>query len=324
MRRLRSEAGQAAALSAVFMTVLLGSCAAVLDVGAWFREDRDTQRIADAAALAGAQALPESTGDAHALALEYANKNGGGLDPADITFSDTVLPNDTIRTELERPAPGFFARLFGMTSITVGSHAKARAGVPTSARWVAPITVSIEHPMVSCRGRGQPCFDEATQIDLINLHRPGRGRDDDDDASGGDAAGAFGLLNLDRSDSGAPGAETLAGWMQRGFSGWMDLGRYLSAPSTLFNSSHMAEAISERIRVGEEVLFPIYNPPIRRGGSNAEYDIIGWIGFTITSFDNRGSEGWVRGSFTRVVWEGIPSTSASTPDFGVRSITLID
>ncbi len=49
---IRSEAGQAAALTAVFMTVLLGSCAAVLDVGSWFRADRDTQRIADAAALA--------------------------------------------------------------------------------------------------------------------------------------------------------------------------------------------------------------------------------------------------------------------------------
>jgi Putative Flp pilus-assembly TadE/G-like len=312
--RLRSEAGQAAALTAVFMTVLLGSCAAVLDVGSWFREDRDTQRIADAAALAGAQALPESTGDAQALALEYADKNGGGITAGDITFSSTVLPNDTIRTELERPAPGFFARLFGMDSITVGSHAKARAGVPTSARWVAPITVSIEHPMVSCRGRGLPCFDEATQIDLIHLHGP----------HSGDAAGAFGLLNLDRSESGAPGTETLAGWMMRGFSGWMDIGEYRSAPSALFNSSAMAEAITERIRVGEEVLFPIYNPPIRRGGSNAEYDIIGWIGFTITSFDNRGSSGWVRGSFTRVVWEGIPSTTPSTPDFGVRSVTLID
>jgi hypothetical protein len=177
--------------------------------------------------------------------------------------------------------------------------------------------------MVSCRGRGVPCFDEATQIDLEHLHRPGRGRDDDDE-SGGDAAGAFGLLNLDRSESGAPGAETLAGWMMQGFSGWMDVGAYRSAPSALFNSNAMAEAITERIRVGEEVLFPIYEPPIRRGGENAEYNIIGWIGFTITSFDNRGSEGWVRGSFTRVVWEGIPSTTPSTPDFGVRSVTLID
>jgi hypothetical protein len=321
--RLRSEAGQAAALTAVFMTVLLGSCAAVLDVGSWFREDRDTQRIADAAALAGAQALPESTAEAHALALEYAGKNGGGLQPADITFSMTHLPNDTIGTKVERPAPGFFAQLFGMDSITVGSVAKARAGVPSSARWVAPITVNIEHPMVSCRGRGVPCFDEDTQIDLENLHRPGRGRDDDDD-SGGDAAGAFGLLNLHRGDSGSPGADTLADWMLRGFDGWMDLGRYFSAPSALFNSSQMTDAILERIRVGDEVLFPVYEPPIRRGGSNAEYDIVGWIGFRITSFDNRGSEGWVRGQFTRVVWEGILPTTPTTPDLGVRTISLVD
>ena len=65
---MRREHGQAAALTVLFLTVLLASAAAVIDVGSWFREDRDTQRVADAAALAGAQALPESQGTARSLA----------------------------------------------------------------------------------------------------------------------------------------------------------------------------------------------------------------------------------------------------------------
>jgi putative Flp pilus-assembly TadE/G-like protein len=313
--RLRSEAGQAAALTAVFMTVLLGSCAAVLDVGSWFREDRDTQRIADAAALAGAQALPESPGEAQALALEYADKNGGGLNANDIEFSRTFMDNDTIRTKVERQAPGFFARLFDIDSVTVGSKAKARAGVPAAAKWVAPIVVNERHPKLVCG-----CFgdENPTQIDLENLHRPGSG----------DAAGAFALLNLNRSDSGAPGAGSLASWMQEGFPGLMDPGVYRSAPSTLFNSSEMFDALEDR--TDKIVLFPVCRASgadtcaIRRGGQNAEYTIIGWVAFHITSFDNRGSSGWIKGYFTGAVWEGALSPTSSTPDFGVRVIALID
>ena len=78
MNRLRSERGQAAVLSVVFLAALLGAVAMVLDVGSWFREQRATQSAADAAALAGAQALPESTGTSSALATQYLAKNGGG------------------------------------------------------------------------------------------------------------------------------------------------------------------------------------------------------------------------------------------------------
>jgi hypothetical protein len=313
--RLRSEAGQAAALTAVFMTVLLGSCAAVLDVGAWFREDRDTQRIADAAALAGAQALPESTADAEALALEYADKNGGGMTGGDVTFSTTVLANDTISTELERPAPGFFAKLFSIDSVTVGSKAKARAGVPAAAKWVAPIVVNEKHPKLVCG-----CFGdhEPTQIDLVKQHQPGDG----------DGAGAFALLNLDRNESGAPGSEALAGWMTKGYSGFMSPGEYRSAPSTLFNSSQMFEALTDR--TDTVVLFPVCRAngtgdscKIVRGGQNAEYEIIGWVAYHITSFDNRGGSGWIKGYFTQAIWEGVLEETSSTPDFGVRTISLI-
>jgi Putative Flp pilus-assembly TadE/G-like len=312
---VRREDGQALVLTVLFIVVLLGSCAAVLDVGVWFREDRDTQRIADAAALAGAQALPFNTGDAQALALEYAGKNGGGLMPEKITFSRTVEDNDTISTELERPAPVFFAQLLGIDSVTVGSKASARAGVPGAAKWVAPIVVNEKHEKLVCG-----CFgdEHVTRILLEDQHRPGSG----------DAAGAFALLNLRRSEDGAPGAGSLASWMVDGFDELMEPGTYRSAPSTLFNSSEMTDALTERTET--VVLFPVCKAvadggscQIRRGGQNAEYQIIGWVAFHITAFDNRGSSGWVEGYFTEAVWEGVLPSTPTTPDFGVRTISLI-
>jgi hypothetical protein len=307
---MRREHGQAAALTVLFMTVLLLSAAAVIDVGSWFREDRDTQRIADAAALAGAHALPADHATAESLAIEYGGKNGGGISAANVSFSTTVVPGDTIEVTLERPAPGFFSKVIGVDSVTVGSGAKARAGTPNAARYAAPITVNEEHPMLNdCSG---PCFGQPTSIELAHLHRPGTGN----------AAGAFALLNLDQSLVGNIGVTTVAGWMQDGYDAYMPLGIYQSVPSVNFNSSHMGEALEARL--GDEVLFPIYREPILGGGVTARYDIIGWVGFLITGYDNSGAQGEVRGSFTQVIWAGILTNSGGSPDFGVRSIALID
>ena len=58
MKNLRSESGQVMVLTALFMVVMVGMTAFVVDVGSWFRAQRATQSTVDAAALAGAQALP--------------------------------------------------------------------------------------------------------------------------------------------------------------------------------------------------------------------------------------------------------------------------
>jgi uncharacterized membrane protein len=58
------------------LTVLLGIAALAIDVSSWYQTKRHDQAVADAAALAGAQALPDDPAQATTLALGYANKNG--------------------------------------------------------------------------------------------------------------------------------------------------------------------------------------------------------------------------------------------------------
>ena len=125
-RNLSNDRGQATVLTVIFLVALLGAVALVLDVGSWFREQRATQSAADAAALAAAQALPASTGEASALADSYLAKNGGGT--ASVTFSSGPVANDTVSVEVERDALGVFAKLFGIESVTVHGTASARAG----------------------------------------------------------------------------------------------------------------------------------------------------------------------------------------------------
>jgi hypothetical protein len=302
---MRREHGQAAALTVLFLTVLLASAAAVIDVGSWFREDRDTQRVADAAALAGAQALPESQGTARALAIEFGGKNGGGVLSANVSFSTTVLAGDTINVNVERPANSFFAKIVGIDSVEVGSTAKARAGVPSEARWAAPIVVDEKHPLLHCNPM-LSCFgpNHPTQLDLKKT-----------------GPGAFRLVNLDGSKGGTSPA-TLGDWMMRGYEGYMPLGWYYSDPGAKFNSSHMQAALTARL--GDELLFPIYRS-VKGNGSNLQYEIVGWVGFVMTSYDARGSSGTLDGHFTRVIWEGLLSTTSSAAtDFGVRTVALID
>jgi hypothetical protein len=302
---MRREHGQAAALTVLFLTVLLLSAAAVIDVGAWMREDRDTQRAADAAALAGAQMLPENQGAAQALAVEYGTKNGGGVLAGDVTFSMTVLPGDTISVDVDRPADSFFSKIIGVDSVEVGSTAKARAGIPSEARWAAPIGVDRQHPKLNCSPL-LSCFGSSNKTTL-DMEKVG--------------PGAFRLLNLDHSKGGT-GSKILSEWILEGYEGAMPLGQYNSDPGAKFNSDDVKDAMT--LRIGTEMLFPVYRT-IREEGANLEYEVIGWVGFFIDGFKGKGDGGTVDGHFTRVIWEGLlPSNSSGSTDFGVRVVALID
>jgi Flp pilus assembly protein TadG len=287
------------------MTVLLGMAALVLDIGSWYRADRDTQSTADAAALAGAQALPDSTATASSLASQYASKNGGGLQS--VTFSSSLGPNDTISVRIQKPAQGIFTKLFGVNSINVGSKASARTALISSAKYVAPIVVKNMHPELLGTA-GCPCFG-SDNVTTIPLGRNG-------------APGAFDLLNLDGSRGGTS-PDTLASWMLKGYDGYLDIGQYYSDPGAKWDSSQMHSALDQRI--GTTLLFPVYDNIIGTG-SNAQYHVIGWVGFHLLSYEARGSSGSITGYFTEVIWTGLQATSGGgqPPNFGARSVQLVD
>jgi secretion/DNA translocation related TadE-like protein len=311
----RSDRGQATVITLVFLVVLLGMAALVLDLGSWFRADRATQSTADAAALAGAQALPENPGQATTLAQRYATNNGG-LGTGNVQLSTKIVNNDTIKVTVTRSAPGFFSKVFGVKKVTVGSTATARSEGVSSVKYVAPIVVHYKHPLLNCTGPSShptcnPDFTHQTTLNLEDLHQPG----------GGSGAGAFGLLNLNYGDpSGNVGAGTLAEWLLHGYQNYLPLGTYFSAPSANFNNSQFQDAMTQVL--GKEVLFPVYRL-LTGPGSNAKYDIIGWVGFVITSFNPSGSNGTITGHFTSYTADGVQVTTGGNPYFGVKKVQLV-
>ena len=302
MRRLRAERGQSTVMVVLFMTVILGMAAAVVDVGSWYRADRAVQQAADAAALAGAQALPQSTSQASSLALSYSDRNGGGVLGGDISFSTTERTNDTIAVRARRPAPGFFVRLFGIDSVTVDATAKARAGVLGAARWAAPFGVDERHQFIS--GAGCPCFGRATDLSLQRV-----------------GPGAFRVINIDGSFGGT-GPSIIADWIRNGYSGYMPIDWYFSDPGARFNSSQITNALTARLN--SVMLLPVYRETIRQG-ANFEYHVVGFVGFRLTNYTISGSNDvYLYGDFESITWDGIMSEDGSDPDYGAHVVELID
>jgi Flp pilus assembly protein TadG len=303
----RDQRGQAFVITVLMIASLLGLTALVLDVGSWFRAHRQLQATADAAALAGAQELPQNPGNASSLANDYAARNTSGLQGVQVNLSQTYMSNDTIRVHVSKPAEGFFSKVFGINSVDEGASATARVAGMKSALYVAPIVVNQQHPMLNgCNG---PCFGSSYQT-TIPVGQTG-------------APGAFGLVNLDPSTNGTSGASTLAGWIENGFDKYLDIGSYASDPGVKFNSDGIQDAM--KTRIGTEMLFPVYDT-LTGSGSNAQYHIIGWVGFFVTGVDKQGNNGNVSGYFTRVIWTGIQASSAGGggPNLGARAVQLVD
>jgi hypothetical protein len=306
----KNSSGQAFVLTVLFMTALIGMAALVIDLGSWFRAHRELQATADASALAGAQELPSSTGDAKAFAMQYADTNTSGLTGVTVTFSSKVETDDTIHVHVQKPAPGFFSKVFGVDSVDEGAKAVARTGGMQAAKYVAPIVVKDTHPNLNACGG--PCLGPSNET-TIPLGDTG-------------APGAFSLLNLLQDDQGTVGASELAEWIENGYDEYLPIGGYHSAPGVKFSSNGIQEALAERMNSENPVmLFPVYDT-LSGQGANAEYHIIGWAAFHILSFESHGNEGSITGYFTETIWEGLQATTSGGggPSFGARTVQLVD
>jgi hypothetical protein len=285
----------------VALIALLGMAALVVDLGSWYRGSRASQAAADAAALAGAQALPGDPASATSLAVGYATKNGGGLDANDVSIAGDLSANDEISVRIHRRGQPFFSQLFGIGTVNQNGSATARAELLSSAEYVAPIGVNITQQDLS--GGGCPCFNQATTLPLNRLKAPG----------------AFDMINL---GSGSAGSSTLAGWIVSGYNGYLPLGGYFSSAGAKWNSNEVQSALSQR--VGSVLLFPVYDT-VTGTGSNASYRVIAWVGFYLTGIDARGSAGSLSGYFTKVIWQGIQASTPSNfpPDLGAYGVLLV-
>jgi hypothetical protein len=144
--RLRDERGQSLVIVVLFLVVLLGFAALVIDVGHAYLAQRRLQASVDAAALAGADGLPSvSQAGSYAAAYGAAGHNvPDGIDNVQMTVSMRCLssapgctpstdesctgPCNAVIVKETASIPTVFGKVLGIDSIPV--HASASACSP--------------------------------------------------------------------------------------------------------------------------------------------------------------------------------------------------
>lgn len=119
-RYLNNNKGAIAVLVAGAMVALLGITALVVDIGLLVNRKAELQKACDAAALAGAQELPEDTASATTVATNYAVENG--IASPTVTITDS---NKKITVSAEEQVNFFFARVLGIDNGAVATSATA-------------------------------------------------------------------------------------------------------------------------------------------------------------------------------------------------------
>ena len=146
----RNESGQALILFALGLAVLLGMAALTIDVGLAYVARRDMQNAADAAALAGADAILEGQSSVLATnaARDLALQNGYDGAAADVTVTINIPPtsgphsgdSDFVEVVIEHPIDAVMARAVGKNSFDIA--ARAVAGIDRTPKPYSIITLS--------------------------------------------------------------------------------------------------------------------------------------------------------------------------------------
>lgn len=118
-RRDDATSGQTLPIVCLFIVGLLVVAGAVIDLGNAYLQRQEVQRAADAAALAGAVAIP--TGTYQSAAQDMAAKNDKTGDQVSTSYNGT----DTVTVTISRTASTSFLHLVGINSIPVSATASA-------------------------------------------------------------------------------------------------------------------------------------------------------------------------------------------------------
>ena len=138
-KRFKSENGVVAVIVALSIVALMMVTALTIDVGSLYEERRHLQTVADAAALAGVQELPENVDGAIEKAIEYASRCGVNINLSDVEVSSRWVENDTITVNAINPnAPLYFARVIGLSETQVVASAIAIVASPEEHVGVVP------------------------------------------------------------------------------------------------------------------------------------------------------------------------------------------
>ena len=249
-----SEKGQALVLFALGLVAFCGLVGLSIDVGRIVYTRTELQKVADAAALAGGQDLPD-TAESFDAATAFVSSNIDTPTQANITFEQTNSPNDTIVVTTSRSVSYTFMKVLGFSGTSVSATAKVRAGAYIGGSGILPWGFIASNDPTSTLLQNS-CFDGFDSQGLPTFHqnqlctvKQGAGTN-----SGGD----FGALALDQT-----GAETYRNNIKNGSNGTYKKGD-LVPPETGDMVGPTSQGIKDRLN----------NPPPEGCPGNDRSDVL--------------------------------------------------
>lgn len=287
MQRLTDERGATAVTTAIFMVVLLGMAALVIDIGGLYFERAQLKNGADAGALAVAQhcAAGDCTQDFTALATSLAGQNAND-NLADATVSIDAAENKVTVSTSTRTSDGHalaqaFAPILGLDdSATVTTQSAARWSAPVAGSAVLPIAISY------CRFKDK--LDGGIQRIEFNPNRDTTAGCSSSTVPGHSGSaytipGGFGWLKQDPAQA-CRTKINISGAALSEFPVDPEIG---SDPGNDVPASCKSSNMLTKV-VNTTVLLPIYDDAGGQG-NNAWYHVIGFAAFELSGWNFSGS-----------------------------------
>ena len=280
----RDERGAVALIVTVFLAVMFGFAALVIDLGVLFVVRGELQNAADAGALAGVVELVNNGEDsAQTMAVAFATEDGqfrlNRTAPEADAVDVIVLGPETLRVRISRsagteagPVPTIFARIWGKETAEVRAVAVATLNhqvVGTGPGNLMPF--GIHEDLLDANGDGQ--YDVGEYIDIYPYPW---------------APGNFGTIDLNGGSN--SNAET-AYWIENGYDGIFVIPENTGYINVEGDPGMSGGSLSGAInfRVGERVLFAVFDQ-VTEQGANTIYRVVDLVGGIITSFQLTGDE----------------------------------
>ena len=302
------DSGAVLVMTALFLVVLLGFSALVVDVSLLYVNRQALVNAVDAAALAGVQDLPYSPAVAMEMAKQYAANNGAERDQVSVTVRNGDCE---INVSAVRDVQLYVSRLFGLGQQRLHASATAQVGIIAAYIGVVPFGV-VEQNFI---------YGEQYILKHGPQTQPGHFR------------GNFGALGL-----GGRGASNYEDKIKYGYQERLAVGDWVETePGNMAGPT--AEGVKYRLDQCQhypKCTWDSYVPgcsrvvivPVIRGYDNAngrdDVEIVGFAAFFLegTLREGKGNSGSssVIGRFLRIV---VPGELGEAGDYGLRGYKLI-
>jgi hypothetical protein len=299
------ERGVAAPLLAVFLVVLLGLAAMVIDYGSLWQHRRQMVTATDAAALAAAQeyAIGGNGCDA-SVARAYYDRNA----PANADAPACTPGTQQVRVDGSVTVEYGFGRILGLDSQAIVSSTTASWQQPSSVKGLRPLGLCLS--VLRRLNASPPRSGQRVTIPWNNS------QPDDCSTAGNNIPGGWGYIDF---NGGGNGGNEIEAWTADGYDQPVSPGVY--EPFT-GSHSNLQSTIEGLISDGQCVALPVYERA-SGNGNNIRYRVVDFatVVFTGVRFTGSPNNRFLSFQFTPCVVQG-DGTNGGGVDYFPRVIRI--